>query len=108
MESWPRRSKPICGWRVEVHVFRSDVFGGMDILIQNTLGHAMTYPASLSPNVKSVRYLRKPSSLFGYVYIEVNPEHSNIGFREDQPLDKFSYCTDKTGLGNISKFRREA
>ena len=55
-----------------------------------------------------VRYLRKPSSLFGYVYVEVNQERSNIGFRADQPLAEFSYCIDKAGRGDASKFRLEA
>jgi len=65
--------------------------------------HALPHHTTIEP----VRYLRKPSSLYGYVYIEVSPDGSNIGFRENQPREDFSYCLDKSGLGRINKFKLE-
>lgn len=67
-----------------------------------------TTNASRDASIKPVQYLRKSSSLFGYVYIEVSTERPNIGFRHNQSPGDFSYCTDMSGLGDTPKFKREA
>jgi hypothetical protein len=68
----------------------------------------MSHTTPRLPSIKPVKYLRMPSTLFGYVYIEVSSERSNIGSRVNQLRNDFSYCIDKAGLGDIPKFRQEA